>query len=225
MIFLQPTAATLEFTRPVAPASAAGKSFTSDVLTIKFVGATAAKGVAMEPLPGLVNYYLGKDPANWQKDVPTSARVKYANLYPGVDLIYHGDSQRKLEYDFIVAPGANPDNIRLKFDGMEKMNLDAQGNLVLVFGNGQTVNHKPVVYQDINGSHKEVAGHYALLGGNQVGFQVASYDRSQPLVIDPTLQYFSYIGGANSIFTTNDGTHGLTYVYGVAVRGFTFLDH
>jgi hypothetical protein len=102
-----------------------------------------------DELAGKSNYFLGNDPARWRTNVPTYARVKYQGVYPGIDLVYHG-TQRQLEYDFMVAPGANPQAIRLSFRGAQSVEIDAQGDLVLHTAAGEVREHRPVLYQEID---------------------------------------------------------------------------
>ena len=127
-------------------------------------------------------------------NISTYAKVKYEGVYPGVDLVYYGN-QGQLEYDFIVAPGANPGLVTLAFEGTREIHIDARGELVLGVEGGEVRQHKPVVYQELAGVKQEVAGHYVLKGKRQVGFQVADYDPSRPLIIDPVLVYSTYLGG------------------------------
>ena len=143
----------------------------------------------LDPLPGTSNYFIGNDPERWQRDVPHYARVKYAGVYPGIDLVYYGN-QRQLEYDLVVAPGADPARIALAFDGVRTLSLDPHGNLVLETSQGDLVQHKPVIYQDIGGTRQQVDGRYVLRATHRVGFQVARYDTTRPLVIDPVLVVF-----------------------------------
>jgi len=147
-------------------------------------------------LPGKVNYFLGNDPTSWHTDVSTFAQVKYPDLYPGIDLLYYGN-QRQLEYDFIVAPGANPNMIQLGFQGADDLELDDQGNLILRIGEDQIQMHKPLMYQEVDGVRHEIAGGYFFISQSQVGFQVAAYDRAKALIIDPTLVYSTYLGGSS----------------------------
>jgi hypothetical protein len=123
--------------------------------------------------------------------------VRYTGVYTGIDLVYHGNRQQ-LEYDFIVAPHANAANIRLRFDGARHLALDADGNLVIEAHNGSIAFHKPVLYQTIAGHRHEVAGTFTLLAGKTAGFHVGPYDRTKPLVIDPTLLYSTYLGGTGN---------------------------
>jgi hypothetical protein len=182
----------------------------STVLRLKLVGANPApRVVGREELPGKSNYFIGNDPTKWRANVPHYANVKYEAVYPGVDLIYYGN-QRQLEYDFVVAPGADPNAIALAFQGTEKIEVDTQGDLVLHAAGGQVRQQKPLVYQEADGARQGISGGYVLRGREQVGFRVGVYDVSRPLVIDPVLAYSTYLGGngndiGNSIAVDNEG--------------------
>jgi len=154
-------------------------------------------------LPGVSNYFIGNDPNQWHTNVPNYGRVAYQDVYPGVELDYYGN-QQQLEYDFTVAPGADPQNIRLSFNGAQSVALDAQGDLVLHTTLGDILQHAPVVYQVVGGARQPVAGKFVLLGENQVTFQVGAYNHLLPLVIDPTLSYSTYLGGSG-----NDEANGI----------------
>lgn len=153
-----------------------------------------AEPTGEEPLSGTVNYFIGDDPSKWHTSIPTYARVRYPGIYPGVDLVYYGN-QRQLEYDFVVAPGADPKPIRLRFGGMNKVRLTADGDLEVSTGNGALTLRKPAVYQIVNGDRHVIAGRFALLAKHTVGFRLGSYDRAKELVIDPVLVYSTYLGG------------------------------
>jgi hypothetical protein len=151
----------------------------------------------LEEQPGKANYFIGKDRSKWRTNVPTYAKVRYREVYPGIDLVYYGN-QRQLEYDFVVAPGADPKKIVLAFKGADKLEIDTGGDLVLHTAGGDIRQHKPIIYQNIDGSRREIEGGYVRKGVKRVGFQVAAYDPSRPLVIDPTLAYSTYLGGSGS---------------------------
>jgi hypothetical protein len=171
---------------------------TQTVLRMTLVGANREPRVeGTEELPGKANYFIGKDPTKWRTNVPTYKKVQYHNIYPGIDLVYYGN-QRQLEYDFVVHPGADPNRILLSFQGVDKLEVDALGDLVVDTGTLTIRQRKPVIYQDVNGVRQEVAGGYVLKGAQRVGFQAAAYDQSRPLVIDPTLFYSTYLGGSDS---------------------------
>jgi hypothetical protein len=167
-----------------------------NVLQMKLVGADpAAPATGMDKQAGISNYFLGNDPSKWFTNVPNYAQVRYHGVYPGVDAIYYGN-QSQLEYDFRVAPGANPANIQLRFAGAQGMSLDGPGNLVLHTAGGNVVEHAPVLYQQVNGVRRAVAGSYVLDANGRVGFRVGPYDRTRELVIDPVLSYSTYLGGS-----------------------------
>jgi PKD repeat protein len=152
--------------------------------------------VGLEPLPGKTNYFIGNDPQKWRTGIPTYAKVAYREVYPGVDVVYYG-AQRQLEYDFVVAPGADPTLIRLAVTGAETLRIDGAGDLVLQTANGALRLHKPVVYQETGTARQKIIGGYVLLGRDRVGFRVAAYDTARPLVIDPVLSYSTYLGGSS----------------------------
>ena len=145
-------------------------------------------------LPGKVNYFKGSK-AQWKTDIPTYGRVRYKQVLPGIDVAYYGDG-RSLEYDFVVAPGADPGAIALKFSGQSGLSLDEGGNLVLLTGLGKLVNKRPIVYQEKDGRRRPIEGSYKLLAADTVGFDIGDYDNARPLIIDPEILYCGYIGGS-----------------------------
>src|SRR5260221_455384 len=168
----------------------------SVALRMSLVGAARKPQVTgLEELPGKANYFIGKDRSKWRTNAPTYAKVQYRNVYPGIDLVYYGN-QRQLEYDFVVAPGADPKTIALRLQGARKLEIDAEGNLVLRTAGGDIRQHKPIIYQEIDGVRQAIDGSYVRKGANRVGFQVAAYDTTRPLVIDPVLSYSTYLGGS-----------------------------
>jgi hypothetical protein len=174
-----------------------GHSKARSIVRMELEGANAApQFTALEQLPGKSNYFIGNDPKKWRTNVPQYRRVSEGNVYPGVNLVYYG-TQGQLEYDFDVAPGANPSVIRLGFKGADRMHLDAQGELVLDTASGEVRLRKPVAYQELAGSKQPVAVGYALTDKGSASFQVAKYDSRLPLVIDPILAYSTYLGGSN----------------------------
>ncbi len=164
------------------------------VVRLRLVGANRAATVEGEKeLPGKANYFIGNNPKKWCRDVPTYARVEYRDVYPGIDLVYHG-RQEQLEYDFRVAVGASVKQIRMAVKG-GRLRLAADGDLVVETVAGGARFRKPVVYQEGAG-RKYVAGRFVLLGKHAVGFRVGRYDPLRPLVIDPVLVYSTYLGGS-----------------------------
>ena len=199
-LFLTPTEAVLSLqtpaSTPAAPGADTAQAATDAVLSMQLVGASAApQVVGLDQLPGTTNYLIGNDPSQWHTDIPNYAQVEEQGVYPGVDLVYYGN-QQQLEYDFTVAPGADPGVIRMAFTGAQSATLDDQGNLVLQTAGGAVVEQAPVLYQEADGVRQAVSGQYVLEGDGQVGFAVGSYDPSQPLVIDPVLSYSTYLGGS-----------------------------
>jgi len=174
-----------------------------------------------DELPGKMNSFIGKGPANWRTGIPTYAKVHYQDVYPGIDLVYYGN-QRQLEYDFLVAPGADPNDIVLRFKGAQRIEIDAQGDLVLHAAGGDVRQRKPSIYQEVDGVRREIEGGYVLKPGKRVGFRMAAYDRGRPLVIDPVLAYSTYLGG--NVFTEGLGiavdAGGNAYVTGGAIPVF-----
>jgi Beta-propeller repeat len=170
----------------------------SDVLKIKLMGANLEPQVTSEgELPGKSNYLLGNDPQQWRTNITNYAKVRYDDVYPGIDMVYYGNG-RQLEYDFIIAAGAAPSRIRLSVDGARKVRLDERGDLVLSIGGHEIRQHKPFAYQEVNGVKKEVEVQYVLCGKQQIEFKVAEYDKTKPLVIDPVLSYSTYLGGGGA---------------------------
>ena len=179
------------------------------VIRIKLEGAAQSRRVAgLEKLPGVSNYFIGNDPKKWHTDVPHYGRIEYQGVYPGIDLVWYG-SQRQLEYDFVVAPGADPNQIQVAYEGVESVGVEAGGKLVLRTALGEVWQQAPRVYQEIGGRRVEVAARYALAARNRVRFQLAKYDRKRELRIDPlVLVYSTYLGGSSN----DEG-------YGIAVDG------
>ncbi len=191
------------------------------VLRMKLLGTNPnAKVAGLDELPGKSNYFIGNDPRKWRTNVPTFAKVKYQGIYPGIDLVYYGN-QKQLEYDFVVAPGANPGAIVLDVGTVREpskrahrdapLRIAANGDVVIGSDIGEVRFHKPAVYQDVETARRAVSetlrrsvststrlldGRFVLLADNRVGFEVRGYDQTKPLVIDPVLSYSTYLGGS-----------------------------
>jgi len=166
------------------------------VVNMAFVGANRRPEISgMEELSGKSNYFIGKDPGKWRTNIATYGRVLYRELYPGIDLVFYG-CKGKLEYDFVVRPGADPRQIVLGFSGTNGMQIDTQGDLMLRTGLGVIRQRKPLVYQEIDGVRRAISGSYVLRGRHQVGLRTAAYDHRTPLIIDPVLSYSTYLGGS-----------------------------
>jgi hypothetical protein len=173
-----------------------------------------------DELPGKTHYFTGNNPAKWRTNIPTYAKVRYEGVYPGIDLVYYGN-QGQLEYDLVVAPGADPGVVTLWFEGAREVRIDARGELVLGVEGGEVRQHKPVVYQEVAGVKQEVAGRYVMKGTRQVGFRVAAHDPSRPLIIDPVLVYSTYLGGSNIEFGHDIAVDGAGRAYVAGVTGST----
>jgi hypothetical protein len=183
-----------------APTARAADSASQTVLRMTLIGANPSARVSgMNELPGKTNYLAGHDRTHWRTGVPTYEKVSYGAIYPGVDLVYYGNGHH-LEYDFIVAPGANPGTIALRFEGARDVVIDEGGDLVLRVADSEIRQPKPVIYQEIDGARQQVEGRYVMIGKDQVGFDVAKYDVTRPLVIDPMLIYSTYLGGGGVDF-------------------------
>jgi hypothetical protein len=131
----------------------------SAIVRIALEGAASSPQIeGVDRLAAGSNYFIGNDPGKWHTDVPNYAKVELKDVYPGIDLIYHGGKQGQLEYDFRLAPGADPDAIRLGFKGMKKLALDKRGDLVVSVGKSQIVEHAPAIYQEIGGNKTNCQG-------------------------------------------------------------------
>jgi hypothetical protein len=195
---------------------------TRDVFRLDFAGASASPVVTgLHPMLSQSNYVVGRNPANWRRNIPEYDTVQYGSIYPGIDLLYHSQAagNRQLEWDLVVQPGADPSVVRLNWQGLQSVSLDGRGNLVLRTGGGTLVEQAPVLYQtDAAGIRHPVTGAYQLLAGNQVGFQVGAYDHTRPLVIDPLLgvAFSTYLGGSGDDFAYGIAldAQGNSYVVG-----------
>ena len=173
--------------------------------------------VAEEPTGGVSHYLRGQDQSRWITDVPHFRRVRYREVYPGIDQVFYG-SAGALEYDLIVRPGADPRAIRLRIDGTRHLSLDAAGDLRIQAGATRLVQHRPAVYQEDGGRRRPVWARFAL-AGNQVRFMLGRYDHRLPLVIDPALRFGGYLGGQSLDLATAVAVDasGSAYVAGSTV--------
>jgi len=166
------------------------------IVRMRLQGANPSPRIeGLEQLTATSNYFAGPDPAKWRTNIPSYNRVRYAEVYPGIDMVYYGD-QRQLEYDFVVAPGSNPDVIQMTFAGIQSFEISRMGDLLLHTAQGDIRQSKPVAYQEANGVREEVFASYVPNGVGRVGFQLGAYDPARPLIIDPVLIYSSYLGGS-----------------------------
>ena len=189
----------------------------SGVVKMRLTGSSQARSIeAFNPLAGRVNYIIGNDHSKWHVGIPTFGGVEYREVYPGVDLVYHG-SEGALEYDFRLAPGADPSKIEVAFDGASRVKLNPEGNLMLQTAAGEVEWVRPKSYQEIDGKRKELATRYVLRPDRKVTFEVAAYDRTKPLVIDPRLVFSTYLGGTNfdQAFGAAVDSSGAAYIAGL----------
>ncbi len=200
--------------------SLAGPDKRSSALRMRLANADPRAGlIAEDRLPGVSNYFLGDDPSRWRTDVPSYARVRQEAVYPGVDVVYY-DGGGLLEYDFIVASGADPSAIAVEWEGAESSEIDASGDLVMKVAGGEVRQSAPAIYQeDEVGERRTVAGGWASYGGGRVGLRVGAYDPSRPLVVDPILTYSTFLGGTQgeSAYGVAVDSAGLAYVTGLTL--------
>ena len=168
----------------------------ADSLLMKRLGANASAAVTgLDPQSGTVSYLIGNDPKKWHTGIQTFGKVNFAQVYPGVDLVFYGN-QRQLEYDFVVAAGADASRIGWQIDGA-KPSIDTDGNLVLRAANGPAGFKKPVFYQ-MDGDKKVAVEGVFTVAGSRSGFKLGSYDHAKTLIIDPVLTYATYLGGSTN---------------------------
>ncbi|MBZ5523340.1 MAG: SBBP repeat-containing protein [Acidobacteriia bacterium] len=164
-------------------------------LTMKLHGRSALRIRTEGELPGKSNYLKGNDPARWRTNVPTFARLRYSRVYPGIDLVFYGTGD-DLEHDFIVEAGADPKQINLELQGAKKISLNARGDLLIQMEGGDLALKKPVAYQEVGGTRREVFARFAL-SGNHLSFVLGNYNREQRLIIDPVLSFGTFLGGSS----------------------------
>ncbi len=185
-------------------------------IQMKLVNADSAVTVAPESrLEGVSNYFIGNQPSRWQREVPHYGRIRYRSVWPGIDVVFHGRDQA-LEYDFVVAAGADPAAIRLRYDNALDLRVDADGNLIIETASGQVIERLPEIYQESGGIRRVVHGGFRVARSHEVQFKVGAYDRHQTLVIDPAITFSTYLAGTGTISPANvalDGS-GNTYLVG-----------
>jgi uncharacterized repeat protein (TIGR01451 family) len=212
-IFLGSEGAILSLASPSAHSSKASSARVQiNSVQMKLAGANQNLTLdAAGPLPGKSNYFLGNDPAKWRTGVPQFARVRYSSVYPGIDLVFYGN-QGHLEYDFKVAPGSDPAQPELEFNGARQLEV-RDGALLIRTAGGDVQLESPRVYQEIGGQKKTVEGAFVLRGKNRAGFSIGDYDRSRELVIDPILSFSTYFGGSGNEHSTSVAVDGSLNIY------------
>jgi uncharacterized protein (TIGR03437 family) len=195
------------------------KDRTSHAVSLEFAGSKPGHAIPGAELPGKTNYIRGNDPRKWQLGLSSYERVTYPDTYPGIDVVYYGN-QRQLEFDLVVKPGANPDAIRLKVEGADKLSIDRTGALNLGEAAGGLTVALPRIYQEVNGRKNSVPGRYTISGRDEVAFRVDPWDHTRPLVIDPTIVYSALLGGG---MTTSAGQAiALDSSGNIFIAGYTY---
>jgi hypothetical protein len=175
--------------RPL-PSGASTEAVTSTTIRVHAVGGRPGiRPHGEAPLVGKSHYFIGPETARWRTNVTRFAEVRYAGIYPGVDWVLHG-SARAVKSDFVVAAGADPNVIRLRFDGASAIDLDRNWGLRVRVENGWLLQDPPVAYQAINGERRAVRVAYEIRNG-EIGFRVGAFDRARPLIIDPPATWHS----------------------------------
>jgi hypothetical protein len=204
LLSLTPDGAAMNLSKTASTATTGGATVPTASIRMHWHGAAANPLIGgVDPQQERRNFMVGER-GNWHTDVETFNKVRYTGLYPGVDAVFYGN-QNELEYDFVVAPGADPGVIRLGFEGADSLSIADNGDLELTVGSDRVVQHAPRIYQEIGGQRREVDGKYVLAANNEVRFQLAAYDADQPLVIDPVLKYSTYLGN-----TSYDSANAIT---------------
>jgi uncharacterized protein (TIGR03437 family) len=186
------------------------------VVRLRWDGANPApRADGLDELPGKSNYFIGNDAAKWRTNIPSYARVRYRQVYSGVDLVFR-NAQGSLEYDLEVAAGADPGLVRFTVEGANRLRVDAAGDLVLEIGRNVLRQRRPLVYQEVDGARRVLEGRYVLRGKRTVGFEVAGRDPDKALTIDPILVYSTFLGGSNTDWAPGIAVDALgkTYVAG-----------
>ena len=187
----------------------------SSVVRLAFEGSEPVEIAGEDLLYGKANFFIGNDSAGWATDIPTYGAIRYKDLYPGVDLVFKG-REGYLKHELVVSPGADPAQIVMTYSGQDNLSLMEDGSVQLRTAAGNLTDSAPVCYQEIEGSRVVVEGHYRMIDDQRIGFEIGSYDRGSPLVIDPALVYSTYLGGGgsdNGIGIAVDGS-GNAYITG-----------
>jgi len=195
----------------------------TETLGFTFIGARKDASIeASDPLAGRVNYFRGSDRKGWKTDIPTYGSLVYRGIYRNIDIRFYG-TNRDLEHDIVVHPGGDPGDVRFGIEGISALELMRSGDLALKLGRGRVIQKKPYIYQVINGKKVRVNGRYRIIARSgrapAYGFEVAPYDRTADLIIDPVLVYSTYIGGASvdaGLGIAVDGT-GAAYLAGYTI--------
>jgi hypothetical protein len=189
------TSETVLFLTPAAHVERGPSQPSHAVVRLRLIDANRNATVeGLDPLPARSHYFVGRDPQRWRTGIPHYARVRLRDVYPGIDQVFHS-ARGQLEYDLVVAPGADSSRIAVDFDGIDSVRVNQTGDLILTAGGAEIRQHAPEVYQEIDGARRAVAAKYVMRRAHQVGFEIGAYDVARPLVIDPVLVYSTYLSG------------------------------
>jgi hypothetical protein len=183
------------------------------VVRMKLDGAKAPRSFeGLDQLESISNYFIGNVPSKWLTKVPSYGKVRASSVYQGIGLVFYGDSC-KLDYDFVVRPGTNPGSIHLAYEGAASLTTDREGSLLIATQLGKLVQRKPLDYQEFDGERREVQASYSIRSG-KVQFALSNWDRRRDLVIDPVLEYSTYLGcsGADRAYSIAVDSTGVAYV-------------
>jgi hypothetical protein len=199
--------------KPAAP-----KPIKYSLMKLHLAGSSSWKADGVAPTGGISNYFIGSAPEKWHTNIPHYARAKASGVYNGIDIVFHGD-RGSLEYDFMVAPGADPKQIQLQFEGASGVRVD-NGDLVLTTGGGSELRHlRPKIHQQVGGKQVPVNGGFEVRREGTAGFTVGSYDPKLPLVIDPTITFVTFLAGSDLDEATAVAADPLFNSY---VTGYTY---
>jgi hypothetical protein len=182
------------------------------------VGLTPVNGrenpeiVGEDRLEGKVNYFIGNNREKWRTNIPTHRVVRYKNVYENIDIKFYG-SNGELEYDVVVRPGGDPSRVRFSWEGIDGLRVTEEGDLVIDIKGRNLIQKKPYIYQEMHGKRVEVAGGFRVYDRNTYGFQLASYTKEHPVIIDPVLVYSTYLGGSDSDYGISIAVDGSGNVY------------
>src|SRR5580700_2345834 len=214
-LFLDANSAMLAMQTAPSSATSSATRPSEQFVRMKLVGVNPAAALGgADPLPGKSNYIVGNDPQKWHSGIPQFAGVRYASVYPGIDLVFYGN-QGHLEYDFRVAPGANPSQAELGFDGTSKLKLKVSGGDLILTGknDGGLRLRAPQIYQRDGDRHLPVTGRFVLRAANRVGFEIGPYDHSRELIIDPRPDFSTYFGGTGTETSPSVAVNGNGNIY------------
>jgi hypothetical protein len=192
---------------------------TSKLVKLFPIGANKNPRIVAEDLQqGRVNYFIGDDKSKWRTNIPAYKAVRYEDVYKNIDIKFYGNN-RRLEYDIVVKPGADPSVVMLGYQGIDGLKLTGEGELLVAVGGSHLIQRKPYIYQQINGKRVEIAGAFKLYSKTTYGFELGTYNKHYPLIIDPVLTYSTYLGGADEDYGRGIAVDGAGNAY---VTGYTY---